>query len=421
MKKFDVPVFYRSPLITAIKNKRKTDDKLKKDFSPTRLDFGKLQIFLARHFGFCYGVENAIEISFKTVEENPDKKIYLLSEMIHNPQVNNDLKKRGVEFLMDTKGNTIIPFNRLKPGDIVVVPAFGTTLRIEQELSAAGVEIAQYNTTCPFVEKVWNRAQAIAKNNYSVVVHGKPQHEETRATFSHSAINAPTVVVKDMNEAIELASYISGNKKPELFYEEFKGQYSDGFNVETDLGRIGVVNQTTMLASDTQAISEYLKEVMKKKYHLTESNIEERFADTRDTLCYATNDNQGAVYALLETPADLAIVVGGYNSSNTSHLVELCEEKLPTYFIRSEEEIVSSKQINHYKIHRKEEVTTLSYLPENKPVKILLTSGASCPDALVEGVIQKLVSFYNCDKTIQDLIKEFTTGSIEIKNAAFQN
>ncbi len=421
MKKFDVPVFYRSPLITAIKNKRKTDDKLKKDFSPTRLDFGKLQIFLARHFGFCYGVENAIEISFKTVEENPDKKIYLLSEMIHNPQVNNDLKKRGVEFLMDTKGNTIIPFNRLKPGDIVVVPAFGTTLRIEQELSAAGVEIAQYNTTCPFVEKVWNRAQAIAKNNYSVVVHGKPQHEETRATFSHSAINAPTVVVKDMNEAIELASYISGNKKPELFYEEFKGQYSDGFNVETDLGRIGVVNQTTMLASDTQAISEYLKEVMKKKYHLTESNVEERFADTRDTLCYATNDNQGAVYALLETPADLAIVVGGYNSSNTSHLVELCEEKLPTYFIRSEEEIVSSKQINHYKIHRKEEVTTLSYLPENKPVKILITSGASCPDALVEGVIQKLVSFYNCDKTIHDLIEEFTTGSIEIKNAAFQN
>lgn len=421
MKKFDVPVFYRSPLITAIKNKRKTDDKLKKDFSPTCLDFGKLQIFLARHFGFCYGVENAIEISFKTVEENPDKKIYLLSEMIHNPQVNNDLKKRGVEFLMDTKGNTIIPFNRLKPGDIVVVPAFGTTLRIEQELSAAGVEIAQYNTTCPFVEKVWNRAQAIAKNNYSVVVHGKPQHEETRATFSHSAINAPTVVVKDMNEAIELASYISGNKRPELFYEEFKGQYSDGFNVETDLGRIGVVNQTTMLASDTQAISEYLKEVMKKKYHLTESNIEERFADTRDTLCYATNDNQGAVYALLETPADLAIVVGGYNSSNTSHLVELCEEKLPTYFIRSEEEIVSSKQINHYKIHRKEEVTTLSYLPENKPVKILLTSGASCPDALVEGVIQKLVSFYNCDKTIHDLIEEFTTGSIEIKNAAFQN
>lgn len=421
MKKFEVPLFYRSPLITAIKNKRKADDKLKKDFSPTCLNFGKLQIFLARHFGFCYGVENAIEISFRTIEENPGKKIYLLSEMIHNPQVNNDLKSRGVEFLMDTKGKTIIPFNKLNPGDIVVVPAFGTTLQIEQQLADAGVEIEKYNTTCPFVEKVWNRAQAIAQNNYSIIIHGKPQHEETRATFSHSAAHSPTVVVKDIHEAIKLASYILGKKDPQDFYNEFEGQYSEGFNIEKDLERIGVVNQTTMLASDTQGISEYLKEVMKQKYHLCEENIEERFADTRDTLCYATNDNQGAVYALLDTPADLAIVVGGYNSSNTSHLVELCEEKLPTYFIRSEDDIISSKQINHYKIHRKEEVTTLSYLPEKKPAKILLTSGASCPDALVEGVIRKLASFYNCDKTIQQVIDEFTTGPKGLKSTALHN
>ncbi|MGN6601651.1 MAG: 4-hydroxy-3-methylbut-2-enyl diphosphate reductase [Ginsengibacter sp.] len=414
MKKFDVPVFYRSPLITAIKNQRKSDDKLKKDFSPTCLDFGKLKIYLARHFGFCYGVENAIEISFKTVEENEDRRIFLLSEMIHNPQVNNDLKKRGVKFLMDTKGKTLIPFDQLKPDDIVVVPAFGTTLEIEQQLKEAGVQIENYNTTCPFVQKVWNRAQAIAENNYSVIVHGKPQHEETRATFSHSAANSPTVVVKDMNEAKELASYILGKKDSNLFYKQFKGQFTEGFDVEKDLERIGVVNQTTMLASDTQAIAEYLKKVMKDKYHLTEETISERFADTRDTLCYATNDNQGAVYALLETPADLAIVVGGYNSSNTSHLVELCEEKLPTYFIRSEKEIASSRQINHYKIQRKEVVTTLSYLPEKKPAKILLTSGASCPDALVEGVIKKLVSFFDCDKTIEDLIKEFSHDWQEI-------
>jgi 4-hydroxy-3-methylbut-2-enyl diphosphate reductase len=407
MKKFDVPVFYRSPLITAIKNKRKIDDKLKKDFSPTCLDFEKVQIFLARHFGFCYGVENAIEISFRTIEENPDKKIYLLSEMIHNAKVNDDLKSRGVAFLMDTNGNTIIPFTKLNHGDIVVIPAFGTTVQIEQKLLNAGVKIEQYNTTCPFVEKVWNRAQTIAKSNYSVIVHGKPQHEETRATFSHSAVNSPTVVVKDMDEAIELASYILGKKDSKGFYTQFEGQYSDGFKVERDLERIGVVNQTTMLASDTQAIAEYLKRVMMEKYDLTESNIEERFADTRDTLCYATNDNQGAVYTLLDTPADLAIVVGGYNSSNTSHLVELCEAKLLTYFIRSEEDIVSSKQINHYKIQRKEEVTTLSYFPEKKPVKILLTSGASCPDALVEGIIKKIISFFICDKTFDDLIKEF--------------
>ncbi|HEY8660420.1 MAG TPA: 4-hydroxy-3-methylbut-2-enyl diphosphate reductase [Hanamia sp.] len=409
MKKFDIPVIYRSPLITAIKNKRKQDDKLKKDFSPSFLNFGDVHIYLARHFGFCYGVENAIEIAFKTVEENPGKKIYLLSEMIHNPHVNDDLKSRGVKFLMDTKGNTVIPFERLAPGDIVVIPAFGTTLQIEQQLKDAGIEIEKYNTTCPFVEKVWNRAQAIAKNNYTIIVHGKPQHEETRATFSHSAINAPTVVVKDMNEAIELSKYILGNKDPEKFYQQFQGQYSEGFNVQRDLQRIGVVNQTTMLASDTQAIADFLKKIMIKKYNLTEADVADRFADTRDTLCYATTENQGAVYALLETKADLAIVIGGYNSSNTSHLVDLCEEKLATYFIHSEEEIISSKEIRHYNLHKKHEVTTLSYLPEKKPVKILITSGASCPDALVEGVIKKLAGFYKSSKTIDEVIREFSS------------
>ena len=421
MKKFNVPVIYRSSLITAIKNRRKFDDKLKKDYTPTLLDFGDVQIYLARHFGFCYGVENAIEISFKTIEENPDKKIYLLSEMIHNPQVNEDLKSRGVEFLMDTKGNSIVPFENLKPGDIVIVPAFGTTLQIEQKLLKSGVEIEQYNTTCPFVEKVWNRAQAIAKNNYTVIVHGKPQHEETRATFSHSAVHSPTVVVKDMKEAMELASYILGTTDPEKFYVQFAGQYSEGFKVETHLQRIGVVNQTTMLASDTQAIAEYLKETMIKKYDLTESNVAERFADTRDTLCYATNDNQGAVYALLDTPADLAIVLGGYNSSNTSHLVELCDVKLPTYFIKSAENIISSKEIRHYKLHDKNEVTTLSYLPEKKPAKILITSGASCPDAMVEGVIKKIIGFYNCSKSIDDLIEEFTNISDPAKEFSLGN
>lgn len=420
MKKFNVPVVYRSPLITAIKNRRKLDDKLKKDFSPSLLDFGPVQIYLARHFGFCYGVENAIEISFRTIEENPDKKIYLLSEMIHNPLVNDDLKSRGVKFLMDTKGNTVIPFEELSPGDIVIVPAFGTTLEIEKKLLEAGVAIEQYNTTCPFVEKVWNRAEVISKNNYTVIVHGKPKHEETRATFSHSAQHSPTVVVKDMQEAVELSSYILGTTDPEKFYAQFSGQFSEGFKVEKDLQRIGVVNQTTMLASDTQAIADYLKRVMKKKYNLPESDIVERFADTRDTLCYATNDNQGAVYALLETPADLAIVLGGYNSSNTSHLVELCEEKLPTYFIKSENEIISSKEIRHFKIHQNEEVNTLCYLPDKKPVKILITSGASCPDSLVEDVIKKVTGFFNSTKTIEDLTKEFTDISNKKRNPVNQ-
>ncbi len=407
MKNFNVPLIYRSTLISAIKNKRKENDKLKKDFTPSFIDFGDVHIYLSRHFGFCYGVENAIEIAFRTVEENPGKKIYLLSEMIHNPQVNEDLKKKGVTFLMDTKGNIIIPFEKLSHDDIVIVPAFGTTLSIEEELKNRGIEIQQYNTTCPFVEKVWNRAASIAKNNYSIVVHGKPHHEETRATFSHSAANTPTIVVEDMSEAIELAKYIKGEKPSANFYNEFAGQFSENFAIENDLERIGVVNQTTMLASDTQAIADYLKNVMIEKYKLTEENISERFADTRDTLCYATYENQSAVYGLLETEADLAIVVGGYNSSNTSHLVELCEEKLHTYFIHSEEDIISSKEIRHFNLHKKTEVTTLSFLPEKKPVKILLTSGASCPDALVENVINKIASFYKNTRPLEEILQEF--------------
>jgi 4-hydroxy-3-methylbut-2-enyl diphosphate reductase len=380
---------------------------MKKDFSPTLLDFGHLRIYLARHFGFCYGVENAIDIAFRTIEENPGRQIFLLSEMIHNPQVNADLQSNGVRFLQDNYGKQIIPFESLTSDDIVLIPAFGTTLPIEEKLRNIGIAVEKYNTTCPFVEKVWNRSEAIAKNNYTIVIHGKPNHEETRATFSHASSNAASVVVKDMTQAIELSKYISGEKPATAFYDEFRGQYSENFDVNKDLERIGVVNQTTMLASDTQAIADFLKEAMIKKYGLTEENVKERFADTRDTLCYATNDNQSAVISMLDTPADIAIVVGGYNSSNTSHLVELCEEKLPTFFINSEEKILSGSTIMHYDFHTQVELVTENYLPKKDPVSILITSGASCPDALVEGVIKKLAGFFPGSKTVEDLLRDF--------------
>jgi len=407
MKSFDVPIIYRSPLITAIKKKRKEQDKMKKDFTPTLLDLGPLQIYLARHFGFCYGVENAIEIAFRTVEENPGKRIFLLSEMIHNPQVNADLQSHGVQFMQDNYGKQLISFDELTAEDIVIIPAFGTTLQLEKKLNDLGIQTEKYNTTCPFVEKVWNRSEQIAKKNYTIIIHGKPKHEETRATFSHASANAPSVVVKDMQQTIELAKYITGEKSSEQFYEEFKGQFSENFEARKDLERIGVVNQTTMLASDTQAIADHLKQVMIEKYKLTTANVDERFADTRDTLCYATLENQQAVSGMLETDADLAIVVGGYNSSNTSHLVELCEEKLPTYFISSEEKILSAKEILHYNFHTKKEVLTSGYLPNKTPVKILITSGASCPDALVEGVIKKLAAFFSNTINSEELIKRF--------------
>jgi 4-hydroxy-3-methylbut-2-en-1-yl diphosphate reductase len=407
MKSFDVPLIYRSPLITAIKKKRKERDKLKKDFAPTLLDFGPLHIYLARHFGFCYGVENAIEIAFRTVDENPGKRIFLLSEMIHNPQVNADLQAHGVTFLQDTYGRQLTPFEELQADDIVLIPAFGTTLAIEEKLEHIGIPVEKYNTTCPFVEKVWNRSEQIAKNNYTIVIHGKPNHEETRATFSHAAQNAAAVVIKDMQQAQELARYIKGEKEPATFYQEFSGQFSDGFRIEKHLERIGVVNQTTMLASDTQAIADFLKQVMIEKYKLAPAAIGNHFADTRDTLCYATNDNQSAVTGMLETAADLAIVAGGYNSSNTSHLVELCEEKLPAFFISDEEKILSAQEILHYNFHTKEELLTTGYLPVKQPVKILVTSGASCPDAVVENIITKLLSFYEGSKTIEEVTDEF--------------
>ncbi|HVX24918.1 MAG TPA: 4-hydroxy-3-methylbut-2-enyl diphosphate reductase [Parafilimonas sp.] len=407
MKQFAVPNFYRSEVISAIKQKRKAADKLKKDFSPTLLDFGALKIYLARHFGFCYGVENAIEIAFKTIEENKGKRIFLLSEMIHNPQVNEDLKEKGVQFLQDTHGKQLISFEALNENDVVLIPAFGTTLEIERTLTAKGIHTEKYNTTCPFVEKVWNRSAQIAEKGYSVVVHGKPKHEETRATFSHASSQTPAVVINDMEEAVELGKYIIGEKSAESFYTEFAGRYSNGFDVTKDLQRFGVVNQTTQLATDTQAIAEYLKQVVKNHFNLNDENIQERFADTRDTLCYATNDNQTAVATLLNTPADLAIGVGGYNSSNTSHLVELCEEKLPTYFINDAEKILSSKEILHCNWRTKQEYLSKEYLPSKTPVTILITSGASCPDAVVESVIERLSSFFPADKKFEEIKAQF--------------
>ena len=407
MKQFNVPIVYRSLLISAIKNYRKAQDKLKKDFTPTLLDFGPIQIYLARHFGFCYGVENAIEIAFRCVDENPGKRIFLLSEMIHNPQVNADLLSRGVVFLQDTNGNQIIPYNSLTPDDVVIIPAFGTTIAIEEKLRSLGIEPAKYNTTCPFVEKVWNRGEAIGKKGYSIVIHGKPKHEETRATFSRSAALTPTVVVNDMADTIELGKYITGEKPAADFYAQFNGRHSEGFNIETDLQQFGVINQTTQLASDTQAIADYLKHLIKTKNQLTEDNISQSFADTRDTLCYATLENQTAVQGLLETEAEIAIVVGGYNSSNTSHLVELCEAKLPTYYIDGANKILSEKLISHCNWSTKEERISENYLPVTKPVKILITSGASCPDALVEEVISRLLYFYPEAKKVEDLLTEF--------------
>ena len=401
MKNFDIPDKYKSNIISRIKQSRKLEDPRKKDFSPTVIDFGEATFLIARHFGFCYGVENAIEIAYKTLEDNKGKNIYLLSEMIHNPSVNEDLISHGIRFLMDTEGNELIGFDSLTNEDIVIIPAFGTTLGIENNLKQRGIDPYKYNTTCPFVEKVWNRAAALGEKDYTIIVHGKSTHEETRATFSHSQNNTPTVIIRDIFEAEVLSKIISGELEESYFYEFFNGKFSEGFDVKNDLNRIGVVNQTTMLASETQAIAEKLKETMKTKFG--EENLEMHFADTRDTLCYATNDNQSATLSLLTEDVDIAIVVGGYNSSNTSHLVELLETKFKTFFIFSENNIISKNEIVHFDFHNKKEVYSKTFLPEKEKIRIAITSGASCPDSVVDNIISKILSFFPKLKNMNEI------------------
>ena len=455
---FKLPHFYHSPVISVVKHARREMDARKRDLSPTLLDFGPVRFKIARHFGFCYGVENAIEIAYQALAENPDKRIFLLSEIIHNPHVNENLKERGVQFLMDTAGTPLLPFDILMPDDVVIVPAFGTTLEVEQALRARGVTLTAYNTTCPFVEKVWRRSEEIGKQEYTVVIHGKRYHEETRATFSHAQAGAPVVVVRDLSEAQALATVISGEKDAAFFFEKFADRFSPGFDPTVHLKRIGVVNQTTMLATETQAIADLLREAIRTRYGAAEdADIGEHFADTRDTLCYATKENQDATLALIADGGDVAVVVGGYNSSNTSHLVELCQQRLPTYFIRDADELLSPKEIRHLALETKQVKITKDWLfpnsrqqnshrqsavgsrqnsrqqsavgnrqlrerlvksgsslpkaesrkPKATPTDIVLTAGASCPDVLLDEVLQKIVGWFPNTRSVEEVLESY--------------
>ncbi|MBZ0204502.1 MAG: 4-hydroxy-3-methylbut-2-enyl diphosphate reductase [Ignavibacteria bacterium] len=407
MKKFDIPIYYRSPVISVVKNARKITDPRKKDYTPSVLDFGPVKFLIARHFGFCYGVENAIEIAYRSLDENEGKRVFLLSEMIHNPNVNDDLRSRGVRFIREHNGKQLIPWTDLREDDVVIVPAFGTTIEIQEILKQHNIDPYLYDTTCPFVEKVWNRAEILGKKNYTIIVHGKFNHEETIATFSHSNLNSPTIIVRNIEETRVLCDIITGIIPGEKFYEIFEGKYSVGFDINKDLYKVGVVNQTTMLATETQAIADLIKNTMEEKYG--NKKIREHYADTSDTLCYATYDNQQATIGLLKGNADLAIIVGGYNSSNTSHIVELCEAKLPAYFISGPDRIISENTISHFDIHSYKEKTSENWLIKNnsKPTEVILTSGASCPDAILDEVLQKIVSFFPEAKSIDDALEPF--------------
>jgi 4-hydroxy-3-methylbut-2-enyl diphosphate reductase len=400
MKQFEIPEFYRSPIISKVKAFRKVQDPRKKDFTPTVLHFGNVRLAIARHFGFCYGVENAIEIAYRAIAENPGKRIFLLSQMIHNPGVNDDLAGHGITFIQDTEGKQLIDWSEITGEDVVIIPAFGTTIAIETLLREKGVNVERYNTTCPFVEKVWNRSEKLGQEQHTLIIHGKYNHEETRATFSHTAAHTQAVIVKDLAEATILAECITGKRSKAEFYELFRGKHTPDFDPAIHFDKLGVINQTTMLATETQEIAEYLKNVTET--FAKEHQLDKSFADTRDTLCYATNDNQSATLGLMESPIDLAIVVGGYNSSNTTHLVELLEQKCPTYFIKDVSEINEDGSLFSFNIHTKQRERIADFLSGvQQPLTIAITSGASCPDATVDQVIRKLLELTKAEEPLE--------------------
>jgi 4-hydroxy-3-methylbut-2-en-1-yl diphosphate reductase len=404
-RRFETPDGYRGPIISRVKHARQAADPRKRDLAPAVLDFGNVRFVLARHFGFCYGVENAVETAYRILADHPGRRIFFLSEMIHNPSVNRDLVERGVRFLFKPAGEQLVPWEDLRPDDIVVVPAFGTTLEMQEKLAERGIDPYRYNTTCPFVEKVWKRGAQLGTEGFSVVVHGKDTHEETRATFSHSRRGAPTVVIGNLDEARLLASVIRGESPREAFDRSFGHKCSPGFDAERDLVRIGVVNQTTMLASETHDIARELRQALVDRFGA--DAIGEHFADTSDTLCYATYENQNATYALIERGADLAIVVGGYNSSNTSHIVELCERAMPTYFIQGADDVESTERIRHFVLESRAVVTSDGWLPDRRPIDVVLTSGASCPDAILDEVLCRVLELVGGSRPVEDVLAPF--------------
>lgn len=403
MKKFDIPEYYRSSIISEIKEIRRRTDHLKKDFSPTVLDFEGFKFFLPRHFGFCFGVQNAVEIAYKAIAENPNKNIYVLSEMIHNPVVNQDLEALGLRFIMDTKGNQLLDWNEVHSEDIVVIPAFGASTESIKILVEKGVDVFKYDTTCPFVTKVWNRSESLVKEGYTIILHGKESHEETKATFSRISQYGPCLVIRNLKEAELLSSFILGKVDESEFLSYFKGRYSEGFLPTKDLVKLGVVNQTTMLASETKDISEHLKSVIVRAYD------EDAFADNRDTLCYATNDNQSSTLSCLSLNVDLVIVVGGVNSSNTKHLYQIFDGKYQVLFVRNEDDILSDSEIISFDLKQNSMVN--KFIDLSNINSIILASGASCPDFIMEKMMRKILKLkgieWNTDLILEQLNQNY--------------
>jgi len=344
---------------------------------------GLLTVKLAKEFGFCYGVERAIDLAYAARKVFPKQPIYILGEIIHNPEVNDQIRAMDIRFLSGKEKNADI--EDLREGDVVIIPAFGTEVATRAKLEAKGCVFV--DTTCGDVMSVWKRVRQYSREAVTSIIHGKAWHEETKATSSQATgTSGHYLVVFTLAETDYLCGYIVRGGNKQEFLEKFKGAYSPGFDPDIHLRAIGVANQTTMLRGETEEVQRRLKRAMSEKFGAADIDQHFRFFDT---ICGATQDRQDALEKLLAEPLDLLLVIGGYNSSNTSHLAEMGEAKLPTFFIKNAAKMVSGEVIQHYDQHRHEEIETQKWLPAGN-VTVGVTAGASCPNNLIEDVIRRL-------------------------------
>ena len=350
------------------------------------LDTGKTLVRLAKQFGFCYGVERAIDLAYAARKVFPDQEIILLGEIIHNPDVNAQMAALGIRHLAPRPDPAEIA--KLGPGHIVIVPAFGAEMATVEAVRQAGCEIV--DTTCGDVMSVWKRVRQNAREQITSIIHGKSSHEETRATASRALGPDGTghyLVVLDLEQTDKVCDFIRHGGDPAAFLELFKDACSPGFDPMKHLARVGVANQTTMLRSETEEIQRRIRTAVADRDGGSTANYRHF-----DTICGATQERQDALFALLDEPLDLLLVIGGYNSSNTTHLVEIGEKKLPTWFVRNAGCLISGETIRHFDIHAKKEIESKGWLPSvDTKISVAVTAGASCPNNLIEETIVRLL------------------------------
>jgi len=350
------------------------------------LRVGDLTFRLAKEFGFCYGVERAVDYAYETRKHFPDRRIFLTTELIHNPRVNNCLREMGIGFL-NGPGAQDVKLEDLEPEDVVIIAAFGTRVGEMNQLKERGCVLV--DATCGSVVLVWKRVEQYARDSFTAVVHGNYKHEETRATVSR-ALQFPGgryLVVWDKKEAAQVCDYIRNGGDPKAFLALFREKSSPGFDPDRDLQRVGVANQTTMLSSESLEIAQMLKETMIARYGAEQ--LAQHFR-TFDTICSATQDRQDAIQELVKEKVDRVIVIGGFNSSNTAHLCEIASQYAPAYHIDEADCIISPQQIRHKPANQSVPVVTEGWFPAG-PAVIAITAGASTPNRVIGDAIERLV------------------------------